>query len=573
MNNYSYSNLIELIKDAERYRDDEFVTRANRNYGWLINKYVDFDSQKLSYSVNLVYSMMKTMRTALYQQTPEFSFIINGGDSDIASIDDPSSIEPNALTSKALELSIKLMLKSMKLDKVNRRVMTDAIVAGFGAVKIGYKLSLDDELDKMFKDRDAKGLNIEDIAISDIVKSDHPFITRIDPRSLVFPAGYDDFDNLPWVCQIAYMDRDDVEKTFGVKGLPTTSSTGKEKRHKKDVKEDNQVKLYEFHSYDDNNPRIITLIEGYDKILQEKAYPVKNQNRTPKRLIKIISFNDAIDTVYPLSDVDLCEAQFQEANIQLDRRVKNAKKFIDSYMAAGSINQEELEAFQTGEDGVVIKSLSNNASITPIEKPRLSQDFYQNIAAIQSEIYVILGLTDYEIGGATQERKATEANIMQSSSLKRLSDRITIIDDFIYEQIDTLIEVIKAYQAVDKVFKLTVSNEQIRFVLSNKLLEMLDYNIAVVKGSTVEPDKRAMQSTVTQLVQLSQAFGMVANMPEVYKEGLRMIGISNPDRFVLTQMPMPTPMPGMSTGENPTQPGQAPGMQQQLGGIPQGGMM
>ncbi|MBU1075851.1 MAG: hypothetical protein KKH98_01070, partial [Spirochaetes bacterium] len=356
---------------------------------------------------------------------------------------------------------------------------------------------------------------------------------------------------LSWTIEIVYKDRDEAEKMYGVKGkLAPAYYPGYLHDPDKAKKENaNLVKLYEYHSLDPADPRVMVFSEGYDKFLENKPHPLFEESSSRvKSMYQFVWFNESYKSIYPMSDIDLVEPQIRESVFQTQKRVEHVRKWVQQLIIRGMIDETEKMKLIQGEDGAWIHLMDKDASIEVIERANLSNDFYQNIISIRNEIFETLGLSDYAIGGNTEKRKATEAQLIERSRIDRVQERVDIIEQFSFDQVDTFVEVMKEYEQVGRMFNIQLEDERLSLFFAGELLKMSDVQIQVVPGSTVSLDR---EGEIRRFERLSQ-FLINANMAQPglvktgkwFKDGLNKLGYSG-DEYINEDAPSPLP-PGIA---------------------------
>jgi len=564
---YTVNEIKQLICKSEEYRDKFFKQRAIRNINWYNGNYngiyTDISTPaiepSLNYYVNLAYSTTRTMVTSLFSKFPEFALYMRGDLARDISMQYGGNIG-NSDLAKLTEIAVKRYIKEMQLRRTDRLIITDAILMGFGVSKMGYNLDLDDTKTQLLMEKYTTNLkeyielasNIEE---SELVRRSEPYALRIHPLNILFPVEAQNFNRLSWQAEIIYKNKDEAESFYNVKGKLSASYIDSyiDSKHIRDSKP-NTVKIYEFHSLDPKDPYIYVLAEGYDKFLDKKKHPLYDEEKNQiKNLYQYLWFNESYCSIYPMADIDLVAPQIFEANIQVQKRVEHIRKFVRSYLASGVFEEEEIQKFINGEDGVVIKAEMAQATINPIPMADLSLDFYNNINAIRNEIYETLGLTDYAIGGGTQARKATEAQFVEQSRMNRVQERVDIIDEFCFNQVDTFIEIMKEYQQVPRMFSLELNDQNISLVFAGELLKQADIEIQVVPGSTMSLDKNAEVRWMERLMQAAAAAPGVVNVSAIFKDWLTKLGYSNADKYII-QPQASLPVPGLD-GSTPSLPG------------------
>lgn len=585
---YTVSGLLKEVERSEQYRDRYLKTRALRNIRWYNGEYNNYipsnnlDFSELNYYVNLVYSTARTIVTSIYSQDPDFSFFLRG---DLTkTLREQYGIDMKLQTEKlqrVLEAITKIYFKEMQTKRTNRIAITDMVLMGFGVTKLGYNVDFNDELKKQIKlnyniPKDKWIEFASNLEESSLIRRNEPYLVRVHPLNMLFPVEAEAFNRISWECEIVYKNRADAEKMYGVKGLPATYTPEYLVTTEKKVSTPDIVKLYEFHSLDPKKPMVYVFCQGYDKFLEKKQHPLYNEESgNIKSMYQKVWVNESYKSIYPLSDIDLVESQIRESTFQTQKRVEHVRKFVKMLFLKGQFEEDEKLKIVSGEDGTYIESLDGNASVEVIESANLSNDFYNNIASIRNEIYETLGITDYESGGNTQNRKATEAQLMERSRIDRVQERVDIIEEWQHTQIDTFVEMMKEYEQVGRMFNIELGDERISMFFAGELLKMSDISTQVVAGSTVSLDRNVeinrMERLTTLLINANMAQPGLVKIGEWLKVNLNKMGYAGDD-FIAGQEPMALPpgiannVPNMPQAQN--QPNVATPTPQQLGGQP-----
>ncbi len=587
MKNYKHDNLMKLVQSSQRWRQNEAEPDWKRNLSWYKSNYhmddfyaanfPEFKDKK--YSVNLAYAVVETILSATHTRFPDFSFHVHDSNRETEELmmhqmgydAGPRQHISMKKFSRSLEETCKKIGIDIKIKNTNRQAITDAILLKYGVVKLGYKINKDNKAMEHLNSPEelAKiGLTPNDLEVSDIIKSESPYDIRIDPRRVLFPPDAE-WGRWPWICIETFLSKEEAEKKYK-KTIKATHS-GEEYR---DDRHENSgidyVKLYEFHSFDPDDPRVVVFTD--DELLGDEEYPLVDEaTGQTKSLIKVMWFNEPIDGGYPQCEIDLVAPQLKEANMQYHRRVENAKKFTTQYQFSGNYTPDQIEKFVNNPDGGYIHATDHRSKVGPVEKLSNGAEFYENIRSIFNEILEVLGLTDYHMGRPDRERKATEAQIMERAMMNRVGARREKIEDFCFEQIDTLVELLKNYMQQPKQMKTKYRRGSvITWNLTAELLQLTDMDITVQRGSTIEFDVDFEIARAERLAKIAQAFGPVINLPELAKRTFERLGEEDVDDLILSEEPQPVPLPGGDGGAkmSASPSGSPDPLQAQHGGMP-----
>lgn len=546
------SGLMELIKEAEDHRDQYLLKTIKDNLNHLKGEYLKTqDDAKVKYTVNLAHSVSNTIITAIYSRVPEFAIDINRFHDELkASKGLGNPVEVYLLRDKVaswLEQVVKRLYISINADETNREAIYDAIWAGYGVTKTGYKHVTDKKKEKAIRDN---GCSPSELEASEIIKNNQPFVIRVNPTFLLYDPNAPRIDRSSWYCEEIYVNKEDVKEYYGIDVTEEMVLTGdKNSMLSQDFLKD-KVKLYEFHLLDEEDPRIYVFNEHIDTFLVDKQHPLFNKETGKvKNVYQFIWFNTNPVGCFPIADLTLIQNQLYEANTFMNKRVEAIKKMVGFYALTGNWSQDNIKRMKGMGWGGVLDSIEAGASVTPVIPIPLGAEYWENIANIQNEMYTVLGLTDYAIGGQTQKRKATEAMIIDRAMSNRVNVRITAIQSFIFSQIDTILEWIKVSQVKPVKYTSKFKDEFITMELGKEFLQYTDIEVSVVQGSTAPMDMDSQRRRAESLVLIAQSMGDLMNRTEVAREAISTIGYRDVDRFLMQQQASPMPaqtqqMPG-----------------------------
>ena len=539
-----FEDIKKKVEDAESYKKQYFDNRAKRNVGYYQGHFKTAhlsDIDKIPNNVNLTFSTARTIVSSIYAKNPSFQILIMKNMQDFI---DNLKLQGISITKQAIqtafEYSLKLVIYDMNLHRTNRIALTDCVVSGFGVTKLGYKYELDDEIKEQF----IKSASCADS--SELIKSNKPYILRVNPQNVILPSEARDPNNAEWVCEKIYITEKQAKELYkkDLKAEYVPQYT--------DLREkaNDMVCIYEYHDF--KNARIITYSCG--ERLEEKPYPLIDEEGNVRPLYDFVWFNDSLsEIVYPTSDIDMVITQIEEANAQIERRINFARKNTPKFFLTGSWGDKAITQIKTGEDLEVVVNETGDGKVDFIPAQGLGAEFYNNINSIKAEMYEILGITDYQVGGQTQDRKATEAQLIDRSRIDRVGERVRIIEEWHYSQIDKLVELIKAYQDIPKLVRVEYNDDVIEIELDKELYSTADMDIIVVPGSTISVDKYEQDALLMQDIQMASLAPQFINAGELLRQYYQRRGYTNLEKIIMTQQPMQADF------------GQMPGMQGQPG--------
>lgn len=538
-----FGKIIKKVETAEAYKKIYFDDRAKRNISYYQGYFKlasNNVSTKIPNNVNLTFSITRTIVSSIFSKNPSFQVLIMKNMQDFI---DNLKLSGINITKQAIqtafEYSLKLINFDMGSERTNRLVLTDAVVVGFGVTKQGYKY----ELDKELKERYVQSASSVDC--NQLIKKNKPYMQRVNPQNIILPQYAKNPSSCDWVCEKIYISKEEAKELYG-KDLPANYTQQYTKQKEKDS---NQVLIYEFHDFVAG--KIVVFCEKTK--LEEKPYPLIDEDDNVIPLYDFVWFNDSLsDIVYPVSDIDLVITQIEEANFQIERRINFARKSSPKILLNGNWEKEDIKAIKEEEDLAVIQNITGDGRVDYIPAASLGSEFYANIASIKSEMYEILGITDYQVGGLTQNRKATEAQLIDRSRIDRVGERVRIIETFFYSQMDKLVELIKIYQDVSRIIRFEYNDDIIEIAVDKELYKTSDMDIIIVPGSTISVDKFENDALLMQDIQIASLAPNEINAGELLRQYFQRRGYTNIDKIIPVQQPFQADF-----GQLPGQQGQA----------------
>ncbi len=344
----------------------------------------------------------------------------------------------------------KWLWDSQELDQKVFRVNLDAHI-----MKMGFwKISFDDE-----------------------VRIDVP-----DPRKIIFPAGFEDIRDCPWICYKDELALTEVRRMFPDKRdviLPDSESKNNEtiiaQSDWEADDEGHQVTFYEvwfrdnatikdlraeerhrhFPDYeadllaieeddelDDDgksaaredlegqmafpNGRIVSFIAHKNTELRDDASPYEHGE------CPYIPFYDYVrpHNIVGIAEADQIKTLNWQYNMNLQKLVQNANRYGGVQIVVDSdseIDAEDLgRKIASGEDHVHVASFANGAPVVQIPIPAVPQSTLQLLNGIPDLIEEVTGVTDISKGVAEKRERqsAMEVQILIESSYTRMRQRV-----------------------------------------------------------------------------------------------------------------------------------------------------
>lgn len=243
--------------------------------------------------------------------------------------------------------------------------------------------------------------------------------------------------------------------------------TLKKNRRKKD--ENFQfVDVYEMFIKKEDGTYLITFIEGVREEM-DSGKKVYVGNLKPARAVKIsdkpyfpvclLGFYPVPRTFYPQSAIGLVETLQKSFDYLNNREMETVKKFKAKIAAhEKSLTEEGKSALSSEDIGDIVwtkvlpQGVFDNILNTPPEFGVMKlKQYYREM------IRIILGITDAQMSGAGQKITATEASKVAESSDIRTADRIDIVSDYVKEQAEKLLILLRESLTPLQIFQMTAN--------------------------------------------------------------------------------------------------------------------
>jgi hypothetical protein len=605
----TYSDWGREITEAERRMQD----RLSEWRTYLDFYRTDLESAEaleagLAVYINYHFSTIRNILSSVYFRNPDIlvSPRFSGG-YDMYGEQGKMMVLMKYKFAKARQKLLQYQVEKMKFQDEARRVIFDALVAGYGVVKLGYKPRMDslalggekslgeldvDALLAMLEDEEAAEKKEEDASYepNQRVSEQNPFSIRISPAHFYVDPAATHLEEARWVVHCVLRPLEDVKedsryKRSVVDGMKGTRRITDEKainevrnsgrNYSSDKEHDAAVMLYEI--WDLQNKRYLVIDEhtmmhgGSDKeYLIEDDWPYDCINGFP---FEILTFNLDPDHPFGLSDVKTWHNPALSMNLVTSMRFNHVKRFNRKYETAkGNLDPEEMTKLTSPADGTVVQSQSTNKgpSIFPIPDAPMSGDIYAYLSDTRREMDQLSGVTAQRQGQSVGEKTATEASFMEAQSSRRDDDRLGLVTAFVENIVTKLDQLNVAY--LDRNYAAFVTDPETAMVWQEHADEILrmQADVKVRVGSSGYKSKEVQVQQMLKFLNLTgQLVDPMTNLPIVNVRAVivrlaEMIDLEAPEDFILPMAPPPMqggPPPGMGGPGGQQPPGQRQNMQ------------
>ena len=214
------------------------------------------------------------------------------------------------------------------------------------------------------------------------------------------------------------------------------------------------------------------------------------------------------------------------------------RRFVRKFQCVeGMVDDEEIEKFETGGDGTIIKVKRENA-IAPIENASLGQELNETIATSADDLNRISGTSD-EARGVADRTTATQANIVnQRTALRETKERDKIAKWLSATAREVLLVVrdkftsrvlikLTAPEGESLFSSLKASQTTYKYITSEDLKDGYDFKINVDLTSMSSVSQVLEKQRMLEFLSVLNQFPMIAFSPYLVREAAYRIGYRN----------------------------------------------
>ena len=339
-----------------------------------------------------------------------------------------------------------------------KKTIIDAILQPPGFIEIGYflfteKNKIEKQIESEFpelKDLEKKEKTEEEQGITDeTIKEDDVFLTHISSWDILFPDGYHDIRECPYLIkkQVVTLDKilanpiyKNTEKlrrgrtsansispvtAYNMKALPKSKGSYY-------GTDDELVKITLYHIFDWVGGKRFTLAkEAPDDILHEADWDYLIDGHTIYPLIfNEIPKTDEESNAFGLSDIVPLIPQLKELSLISSAMMRHRKRMGTVLLAKnGAVNPTQAAQIQNSSDvDLIIVDDNSEAAIRGFTPPALPQDFYRLREVILRELIRRSGYNQL-LGVSEGIQTATESSNVQAGMIVRQSEKVDTIEE------------------------------------------------------------------------------------------------------------------------------------------------
>ena len=442
---------------------------------------------------------------------------------------------------------INYRYKELGLKDINKMTIWNGYVLGIGVSKIGYttKFGLSPNADteketkkeiekgRLQKFKEAVGLSkpkkeetVENPEKNEFIRSESSFVIDIDPFRFGIDPRANFIEEADFVFEKVTKILDKVKSNKDYKNTSNLEGGELDEDLVRKIPKTQHdffktIDLYEIHYKTDEGINILTLAADGDnwKELEHK----KSVYEMDGYQYELLYFNKHPHLLYPMSDI----SKIKGLQDRISQTIENILEQVDKYVPKIGIDETALtdggkNSLRDGGIGAFVGfNKSPREAIMEIGFTQVKADLFALIDKVLDIVMLMTGLTKAQLLGITTADTATEAQIGQSGSNLRTSEKFDKVNDFLTRQARKLWQVEKQFSNLEEISLIVgqsgVSQEgiptyswlpDIDSEMSDKLAKG-EYRFEVVMGSTERPDLPILRKQIENLINIIGGEGVL----------------------------------------------------------------
>jgi hypothetical protein len=399
------------------------------------------------------------------------------------------------------------------------------------------------------------------------VVEDQPFVERVSPFDvLVDPEATSEAD-MGWIAQrivrpLEDVQQDDKYKPSERKRLTADARvlTGYDNLFSDDREQytpDERVVIWEF--YDIPRNTMCVFAENGDGFLVD---PTPMPYAFGQPFVMLRNYN-VPDHFYPLGELEPIESLQLELDKTRTQLMNDRKRYARKYLYhERSFGPEGREALESDEDSRMVPVVDENKPLSEVVVPmpqiQISPEIYQYSDIIEADIMQVSGVSEYARGAMPEIRRtATEASIIADAQNARAADKLAIIELSIAKIGRRVVQLMQQYMTGEQMARVMKRGGGSLWIPYSREDIIGEYDFTVVAGST-QPlnDTIRKQQAISLMNAVAPLVGAGVIDPtalaiHILQDGF---GITDPERFISQQPPLPPPATGDAAAGAPMAP-------------------
>ncbi len=351
-----------------------------------------------------------------------------------------------------LETVVNYYWRELKLKQKIKKSILDGILIPPGWIGIGYT----GRLEKTKQEQDIFGEELGEVLkktegeqgiLDETIKSADVFASHISAWNVVWPDGYHDPRDAPYLVEIQDLPLIDIlnnslfnESKNNLRGTPVkgirkvkpfTMKANIPMSPEQSV-DDETRKQRLFHIRDKRSHKRFTIAENFDEILFETDwdYLIEGFPKYPL-IFNEVPQSDTDANSYPLSDIVPMLPQLRDLSIINTAILRHGKRQGTVIIAKkGELNDTEISNIQnSGDIDLILLDSVSAEALKTFTTPSLPGDWYRIRSLILEDLMRISGFQQL-LGQARGIETATESENLRLGETIRRSESVDIVEDF-----------------------------------------------------------------------------------------------------------------------------------------------
>jgi len=542
---------------ATKYRDENFgkyaqneITKAGENVdyyekGIALGRLYEEEEQYTT--LNLFHAIAKNVVPALYFKNPKINAV-------------PLRREDEPAAPLAREI-VNHYYREIGVEDINKRIIWDAYVLGYGVYKIGYatkygvdvidKKEIEKRRQRNFLERmGLKKPKNEEITVPELnynIISESPYIQYLSPFEVLIDPRARNLEEAQWWAHCTRKTLEQVKanpkykNTNKLQGLdvPDFPTVTGQTVPVSALDEFKLIDLYEIHYRNEN--KVYILVMAKDQNDYKALYHEESPYEIDGWQADVLTFNKHGHKLYPISDLTKIKALQDRFTTTMDSILNQIDRFVPKIAVdTGKLGDDGERTLEEGDVGAIVKCNGNpNEMFKELSFTQLKGDLVGVLDKILDVVTIQTGVTKAKLLGVSTAETATGEQLSHGAETLRLADMNNFVSQYLNRQATKLWQIVKQFAPFEDLQLITGESgvdpqtgqvmytwlEDIDSEMSDKL-HRGGFRFEMVVGSTQRNDIVGIRkqlgdliniATNTNLVMMAQQQGIKVNIGEFLK--------------------------------------------------------
>lgn len=490
---------------------------------WYRNEF-DEDGNCADYSVNRIFSYIKSMIPRIYFRTPSICV---------------TAARPEyAAHARVVEGLDNWMVRETKVKKALKSAILDACQTGIGSLKLGYDSEFGFAMEQAIGENKSTVTQVgvkdgDRVEYNSNIQPGMPWVSAVRPDDIITPWGYTDPESLPWIAHAIIRPVEDVKQDqkyyqnarLSLKGgFSISEDKTRSNSLWKDGDSNNYCLLWEIRDF--KRKRMIVICEDRILLECEDTLQIDGSN------YEFIIFNEDRERFWPISDIKQLAPQQIEMNETRQYARKARKQMLLKFLyQKGAITQDNLDLLLSSdiEDasaGVEVNT-ENILSAVHVLQPTtsLTDALIREFQQLDADMREVMGFSQNQMGEFVPFHNKTkgEADIVDESSNLRSDERRDVVADVLSNVVRKFNQYVFTFWDKPRVMEI-VGLDGLQYWVEYTGQQLKSEYLLVINPETGQPVSRALRQQVAQ-----NMFAMFNQDPLIDQFGLRRLVMQQTD--------------------------------------------